>query len=161
MPSNVSSRKLSLVWKDIVTMEHRNERMFNLFQENVAFSIGSKQSISFWKDKWNGEVSLTELVQRLFSLASNKEASLWLMHGDDVSHPRWKFHFRRSLFAWEEQELMRLQNCLTNAPSLDFNKDDSLVWKSNSSGVYSVNSMYKLMEAGFGNRIRGVDFIWK
>ncbi|GFY96651.1 hypothetical protein Acr_11g0009570 [Actinidia rufa] len=81
MLSNVSSRKLSLVWKDIVTMEHRNERMFNLFQENVAFSISKKMIL------WFG--SLIQVVS------------------------------------------IQLIQCT------------------------------KLMEAGFWNRIRGVDFIWK
>lgn len=62
---------------------------------------------------------------RLFTLSVEKDGPLF-----DFFHRRrvdsdWKIDFRRPLFAWEEEEVLKLNDMLQNAPRLNEGVEDS------------------------------------
>ncbi|KAI7981951.1 putative RNA-binding protein C1827.05c [Camellia lanceoleosa] len=75
--------------------------------------------------------------------------------GSRVQHEDWNSSFRRSLFAWEMEEVGRLKGLLLVAPELSDNVPDKLIWNADSSGVFSVLSTYQWCESSYGPIYRG------
>ncbi|KAI7988709.1 putative galacturonosyltransferase 4 [Camellia lanceoleosa] len=65
------------------------------------------------------------------------------MHLRRNSEVEWNLNFRRSLFQWEVDDLNRLKLLLMNALDLRENRADSLHWKADPSGYFTVSSAYK------------------
>lgn len=78
--------------------------------------MGKGKEISFWQNVWFENESLKSNVPRLYTLVLAEDENLCLIYkrrGDDGI---WNFLIRRGLFAWEEEELQRLNHLLTNGP---------------------------------------------
>ncbi|XP_028087408.1 uncharacterized protein LOC114288126 [Camellia sinensis] len=73
----------------------------------------------------------------------------------------WNFLFRRPLLAWEEEEVVRLQELLRDAPSLTTDSEDSCLWLVNSSGSYSIASAWKWWVSMKSSAVGVTDMMWK
>ena len=62
----------------------------------------------------------------------------------------WSLSFRRPLRSWEEEDLHRLVAMLMEVLEPRANRHDSFDWKANSTGILSVNSLFKWVEADWG-----------
>lgn len=73
----------------------------------------------------------------------------------------WNFLFRRTLLAWEEEEIVRLHEVLRDAPVLTVEIEDSCLWLANPSGLYSVALAWKLWVLLKGPVVGVADMLWK
>jgi hypothetical protein len=64
----------SLWWKDITSIGENLETHW--FTEQVVKRIGNGRDTMFWKDKWIGERPLMERFPRLYSITTQKDASV-------------------------------------------------------------------------------------
>ncbi|GAU42248.1 hypothetical protein TSUD_327260 [Trifolium subterraneum] len=64
----------SLWWRDIGSLGTNLET--NWFSQQVVKKIGNGRLTSFWKDKWFGDNSLLDRFPRLFSVSTQKDASV-------------------------------------------------------------------------------------
>jgi hypothetical protein len=100
-------------WKDICDLEVCVDGK-NWVAESISRIIGNGARTSFWKDKWCGDVALNIKFPRLFSLAILKEANTILKEANirdlvlfDGDRKDWNFAWRRRLFQWEEEEVLK------------------------------------------------------
>ena len=100
----------------------------SIFHNGSKISIGEGSYISFWEDQWGSDASLKVQFPRLFNLVVNKNASLKEMLSISLDEKSWRRVSRRNLFSWEEVEVSRLLNTLTNAPPLNQNREDIFLW---------------------------------
>ncbi|XP_028119693.1 uncharacterized protein LOC114317183 [Camellia sinensis] len=151
----------SFLWSD--SEYHRKIHLVSwkeLYKENIEIEVRDGVRISFWRDPWMGSTNLLSQFPRLFHLVVAKESSLSLQVARRSHQSRWVFNFRRSLRAWEEDELVRLQNFLGSGPVLRSNAVDCLCWKLIQSGVFKVNLTYAWGLVNDGHIQRPVKLIW-
>ena len=80
--------------------------------------IGDGRRANFWSNSWSNGVCLREEFLRLYSLSEDNDGSVKLFHDRRDAVGNWVFNFRRSLFAWKEDELSRLKMHLSSSPLL-------------------------------------------
>ena len=72
-----------------------------MFKTRTEFTIGFRNRVKFWKDKWCGDSSLRESFLELYSIAFSKDAwvsDLWEDGG-------WSPRFTRQLHDWELEKV--------------------------------------------------------
>jgi hypothetical protein len=92
-------------------------------------------------DKWVGDSLLCESFPRLFSISTQKEAmvdELVVIDGDVMS---WNLSWRRRLFVWEDEILLRLLGVLDSARFS--NNADSWRWVLAPDGCFTVKTAYE------------------
>jgi hypothetical protein len=103
------------------------------------WKVGNGKKVKFWEDHWFGHCSLSILFWDLYVLINEQNksiAELW----DGVNL---KCTFRRSI----DQNLMqRWYDLRSIAESLHLSvEEDAVIWKFDSKGVYSVSSLYAIV----------------
>lgn len=141
VPSMESTEGMSTVWKDIVQLNSINQPLGEFYDQNLKLSVGNGRRILFWSDAWLNGRSLKEDYPRLYSLSTEKEESLLQMSAKK-SLGVWQFQFRRSLLAWEEEEVKRLSGFLESSPALREEIEDSCSWLAANSGKFSISSVW-------------------
>ncbi|XP_028079847.1 uncharacterized protein LOC114281552 [Camellia sinensis] len=123
------------------------------------------QRMRFWHDKWCGDIYLKEEFPRLFGLSNEKESSLKDLAVNTTASQNWLLNFRRLLFEWENEELLRLIKSLQAAPVLNLAVKDSVMCGGRLFGWYL--DLYKVcstsgqgIAAGQLKEEFGVPFLW-
>jgi hypothetical protein len=94
-------------------------------------------------DNWIGDTSLKDRFPRLFSISNQKEASVAEVWNPEPVVERWRFHWRRRFFVWEETVLEELKEVLTGVTvSVEV---DSWCWKPGNDVVFTVKSAYEFV----------------
>lgn len=106
------------LWKSIQSVRE-------CFWKFIRYKLGSGREISFWEDKWIGEVPLKVLFRNLFSLAVDPRGKV-VDHYDEVGNI-WNPCLCRNLNDWEMNELGRLLELLEGS-SLNSCLEDSWEW---------------------------------
>jgi hypothetical protein len=131
----------SLWWKDVCSIGVNCG--INWFSQCAVKKLGNGSLTSFWRDKWIGDTPLKDRFLRLFTISNQKEASVadvWNM-GNEVE--RWRFHWRRRFFVWEETMLGELKELLNGV--LISEEVDSWSWQPESDKVFTVKSAYDVV----------------
>lgn len=107
--------------------------------------MGNGCRIHFWDDHWLGNRCVKSDFPKLYSPSSEKDLSLSMMIERRRNSGSWNLNFRRHLFAWESEELLRLFTTLNQVELLTSNREDHLKWLACSSSKFSVSSLYNLL----------------
>jgi len=100
-------RYASLWWKDLVRLgDFGVEGWFN---SEVLRSVGNGMNTSFWNDRGKGERCFRFKYPRLYMVSNQREVKVGV--ATDVGRD-WLFTWRRNLFVWEEELLVRLREDL-------------------------------------------------
>ncbi|KAJ1270694.1 hypothetical protein BS78_06G071300 [Paspalum vaginatum] len=103
------------------------------------WKIGNGQKVKFWKDNWLGSSSLAIQFWDLYILVNEKTkavADLW--DGESL-----KCTFRRSFDGVLYQAWLEVIQLAYTIRLSD--EEDELIWQFNSNGVYSSQSLYKII----------------
>ncbi|GAU25119.1 hypothetical protein TSUD_274080 [Trifolium subterraneum] len=151
-------------WRDLCRIDLTEEGSW--FAKNISRRVGRGDTTRFWKDCWVGQVPLCESFPRLFSISLQKEAlvSEIRVGGEGVSW--WEWGWRRSLFVWEEELLLGLQDFIS--PMAFSTDDDVWYWGLEDGGVFTVKSAYLLLGRMFASfsmfnvcELRVLNSIWR
>ena len=96
------------------------------FEDCLKWEVGNGKTISFWEDRWVGNVTLKSKFLRLYSLIVDKDISLNLC--EDWINSVWleNLIWRRGLFEWEKLQVCQLLEVVQGmSPILTF--DDSWI----------------------------------
>jgi hypothetical protein len=137
----VIQNNASLWWKEIVRLEDFGGQRW--FTSELRRRVGNGLNTSFWKVKWCGDMPFKLKYPRLFSLSSQKEASI----GDLVSNGECSLLWRRTLFVWEDQLVVELLVELEGTTWSD--KEDRWRWELEDIGIFTVKSAYSKLERLF------------
>ncbi|KAK9033454.1 hypothetical protein V6N11_018487 [Hibiscus sabdariffa] len=126
MESNVGSYP-SYSWKSIWCAR-------GLLEQGIGWRVGSGHSINIWNDAWivgqgNGRVNSVGFKTH-FSKVSD------LIDQDTCS---WKEHIVRQLFTAKQADRILCMPLSSSAST------DSLIWRCNKSGLYSIHSGYNFL----------------
>ncbi|XP_015939160.1 uncharacterized protein LOC107464717 [Arachis duranensis] len=133
-------------WKDICHLNIKEQRIKDKMLTGLAMEVGNGRSTLFWEDNWLQGGPLKVAFPRLFSI-SNKQGSII---GDcgflDGLEWIWNFQWRRELFEWELELVHQLHERLRPVKLLD-GKDDNMVWKFDSKGVFSTKVVVRVLQS--------------
>lgn len=155
-PHNASS-----AWSDISLVSVRWPEAFASFLNNIKLSLGRGNRMQFWSDEWLREgIVLRNTFPRLYQISSNKEGRVAAFLFSVRDRYEWKVEFRRPLMAWEEEQVITLNNLLMEVTELNQREDDTIGWKADSCGVYAVASMYNCIVADMAPNMEVTKLIW-
>jgi hypothetical protein len=106
---------------------------------DFRWQVGNGKNIIFWEDCWFGSCSLAIQYWSLYSIVNEQgKAICEVWDGENL-----RFTFRRTV----DQEMMdQWHELLGIASSISLgDEDDTIIWQYNSSGVYSVQSLYAIV----------------
>ena len=117
--------------------------------------VGNGREVLFWTDRWLGEYPLSDLYPQLFSVATDIGISVALV----LDSRNINLVFRRQLTGGLRDEWYSLVSQM-RVVHLDIDETDTLSWRWNTNGRFTVNSFYSWLEYG---GIQNVTFntIWK
>lgn len=125
----------SFWWRDLQSLQN-----LSWFDEGVRRSVGNGRETSFWNSIWIGNEPLRLRFNRLFIISTDKESSLAEKGEWQNGSWNWIWHWRRTLFQWEQTLFTELLKVLDGFCPKDEN--DSWRWIRDPSGSYSVHSAY-------------------
>ncbi|GKU94281.1 hypothetical protein SLEP1_g7800 [Rubroshorea leprosula] len=131
-------------WRDVCGINAMDGESIGWLKEGFRVKIGEGNTVSFWWDKWRGEESLANMFPRLYLLATDKTKTCSEMGNRTNGLWEWNLSWRRSLFEWEKEEAMELQNSIQNV-QLSQGCMDSWEWIHNKDGQYSTKSAYSIL----------------
>jgi hypothetical protein len=131
----------SLWWRDICTIGYNLETHW--FARNVVKKLGNGVHTSFWIDIWVDDISLKDRFPRLFSISTQKEASVAEVWNPMVGAVNWRLIWCRRLFVWEENLLNELLELINRVSLSDVT--DRWGWKPKNDVEFTVKSVYKLV----------------
>jgi hypothetical protein len=136
--------KISLWWRDIHSIEWRNDNLRNWFLKGLVHKVGNGRSVSFWNEYWRGNQKLKDTFRSLYSIVLNKNAKIADLVSGLLPEWEWGFEWRRELYSWEESELTNLKNTIISSLCLQ-DKEDYWSWKPKPSQGYTAKSAYQLL----------------
>jgi hypothetical protein len=113
------------------------------FSSHIRLIPSDGSIINFWGEVWYGSSPLLEVFPRIYSLASNKEASI-VDNFDSLSGShQWNVSFLRFLNDWEVKDLASFYSLLYS-----YNLGggvDKIWWFPNRNGKFEVRSFYNIL----------------
>ena len=127
--------------------------MKNEFLKRGSFVIGNGQATRFWEDTWLGDTPLASQ----YSLLYNVVRRIHVLVANLLANPSLQIEFRRNLVGTKWDAWLHLvQRVMTINLK---NDEDRFVWKLNTSGSFTVKSMYVDFMNGYTIFLR--KYIWK
>ncbi|KAL4286877.1 hypothetical protein AHAS_Ahas19G0130100 [Arachis hypogaea] len=125
--------------------------LVGIYQEGLQLQVGNGTKTKFWHDLWVQEGRLKEVFPSLYRVTLNTECSISECGIWDGYIWRWSLQWRRDLWEWEEQDLVKFLVILSKI-GIRQEKVDTLKWKHDKQGNFSVKSfldvVYKNKEIG-------------
>ncbi|CAL5432957.1 unnamed protein product [Camellia sinensis] len=150
----------SYIWNGIETAGEHNQSLSLFFANNLQLKVGNGCRIRFWSDSWCGNVCLKEEFPRLFSLSSQQEGLLKEFVEVSAISKNWLFTFRRPLFVWEKNELLRLYGIIGSVPSFQAESQDSAIWRASKPGQSFVSNLYNHTCSVYGGTDWFYHLVW-
>jgi hypothetical protein len=132
----------SLWWRDVCSIG--NNLFTNWFSAGVTKTVGNGRNTLFWRDKWAAGVPLQVQFPRLFSISSQKDASIAEVSNPLINNQRWRLVWRRRLFIWEQDLLTELLEIINQSDPLT-DDADRWGWAPERGADFSVKSTYGLV----------------
>jgi hypothetical protein len=130
----------SLWWKDVCSIGTNLSNTW--FANNVEKELGNGLNTSFWSDIWVGSLPLKEKFPCLFSISTQREATVADIHGSS-ENMHWNLTWRHRFFVWEEDLLRHLLDLITLITLSD--AGDRWGWKPDNGDAFSVRSTFLLV----------------
>jgi hypothetical protein len=134
----------SLWWRDICSIGYNLD--LNWFSQAVNKKLGNEALTSFWRDKWIGEIPLCDRFPRLFSISTQKEASVEEVRNQTSVSGDWRLEWRRRFFEWEKLLFNDLLEII-NTAIFSSEEEDRWVWMPEGGAVFTVKSAYRILSA--------------
>lgn len=159
-PSQNLETKYSRTWLDILQVADSNHNLKDFYVANSEVIVGNSNRVKFWIDVWVGTRAFLEVYPILYNLSIDKISSLKDCIERKGNSVGWNLRFRRSLFAWEVEEVQSLYILLNATIPVLSNNEDWLKWKASSSGKFLVPTLYKRSDSTTGMDSHLIDLIW-
>lgn len=158
LPNLSSSTTFSKIWGGIIAAVEHQQSLLEFYVSNLQLKVGNGSRIKFWSDQWCGALCLKEEFPRIFQLSNDKEGLL--KDFVDVCSNNWLFSFRRSLFDWEKEKLLRLIGIIAPTPTLNLLAQDSASWLAAKPGQTLVSVLYNHSNLAYGGNVSSYSLVW-
>ncbi|GKD59605.1 reverse transcriptase domain, reverse transcriptase zinc-binding domain protein, partial [Tanacetum coccineum] len=116
------------VWVDIIRVGKQLDELDGGFENQFAKKVGDGLHMSFWNDKWVGDVAFRDRFVRLYRMESNKEAKVGHKGSWVNGEWEWCWEWSRVPRGRTVGELEELEATLADVRLKQFN-EDSWAWK--------------------------------
>ena len=129
----------------------------------MIWKVGCGDQIKFWQDSWLSEgCNLQQKYNQLFMIS--RQQNLPISNLGKFSHNLWSWDlkWRRRLFDHEYEMAVAFMEEISDI-SIQQQVQDKMLWKADSSGVYSTKSAYRLLmpsNSPFPSR-RNFQILWQ
>ncbi|XP_072074421.1 uncharacterized protein [Arachis hypogaea] len=130
---NQNLKRTGGVWADIGNIRMSESSLVDIYQEGLQLQVGNETKTKFWHDLWVQEGRLKEVFPSLYRVTLNKECSISECDIWDGYIWRWSLQWRRALWEWEEQDLVKLLVILSKI-GIRQEEVDTLKWKHHKQG---------------------------
>ncbi|GKV25367.1 hypothetical protein SLEP1_g34816 [Rubroshorea leprosula] len=110
-------------WNDICKVNRGLGNKVGWLLSNFILKLGDGKSVRFWLDVWVGEDPLANVFPRLFLLDTDKNCSIYDQGYWSDGSWCWRFQWRRSTRAWEEEKLQQLIGTINHIKPVQNVKD--------------------------------------
>ncbi|XP_059277663.1 uncharacterized protein LOC132031768 [Lycium ferocissimum] len=148
-----------MLWKEVITAKYGLEDKWMTNMVNTPYGctvwrairnhwpimlarirckVGNGLKVSFWNDIWLGDTALKVKFPALFVLSQKRHATvaeMWTGQG-------WDLDLRRHLNDWEMEMVAEFHSTMAAFINLTGERD-TLEWKKDGKGIFTVNSAYK------------------
>ncbi|GLJ43933.1 hypothetical protein SUGI_0915800 [Cryptomeria japonica] len=121
----------------------------NIITENLTWKIGNGRKAKFWRDSWNGDISLAEEIDD--PVWTNEVEALvgpfvvdYILKGQlEDEWIEWKI-----VGEWKIENYIKLKDILSRKKKIIYQKEvDCLLWSASKSGKYKVNLGYEILRS--------------
>jgi hypothetical protein len=156
--------RLRWIWKSWTTEDHPwkgfdvpcNLADRLLFSASTIVTVGDGKTAKFWHDSWLDGMAPRNLAPHLFELVSRKNKSVAI----EINDGNWIRSLRGKITSTVQiEEFVSLWFRLHDF-HLQPQVPDSIAWKWNPDGVFTVKSAYNAQFIGSYNHINS-DFVWR
>jgi hypothetical protein len=140
----VFAGSLSPTWRGMVSAISLNHSISAPLQSNVGFRVGDGRNIRFWSNSWLGHAApLQFMFPRLYNLSLQQYLSIAEVHNpsDNSINLSWRRPLRSHELCMRESLIAEVERGLVFSDG-----EDSKIWKSHSSNVYTVSSGCHLLD---------------
>ncbi|XP_028070421.1 uncharacterized protein LOC114272902 [Camellia sinensis] len=160
VPNPSLNTSSSYIWNGIVAVGEQNQSLSLYYASNLQLKVGNGCHIRFWFDSWCGNICLKDEFPRHFSLSLQKEGLLKDFVEVSGTTKNWLFTFRRPLFVWEKNELLRLNGIVGSVPSFQLESKDSAVWRATKPGQSFMSNLYNHTSSAYGGTVSLSHLVW-
>ncbi|OMO53991.1 reverse transcriptase [Corchorus capsularis] len=129
-----TSRKSSLVWKNIASPLESSNRFHDVLVSGFGLLIGNGKRISFWREEWIPGVILKQDYPRIFALVVNKTGKVEEFGNWSRGMWNWNIVLRRSVFDWERDQWDKFLTVI-HGTFISEDDPDKLIWKNAASDL--------------------------
>ena len=127
-----SSGNVSPFWKGVLWASKEAKMGYQ-------WKVGNGRKIKFWEDPWFGDSSLAIQYWELYVIANEKIATI----ADVWDGGQLKVTFRR---CFSVEMVAKWYEIIQIAQTIQFkDEDDAIIWKLESNGIYTVSSLYAVV----------------
>ena len=125
------------IWSQMLSDDVGTSKIRTIIEEGMLLNVGCGDSILFWHDRWCEAGPLKGAFPRLFTLSLQK--NLFINKMDDWNEGTWSWNirWRRVLYDWKNEEVLRLENLIEQKMPRK-KTADGVYWRA--SGNYSFPS---------------------
>ncbi|XP_042965576.1 uncharacterized protein LOC122299388 [Carya illinoinensis] len=106
------------------------------FSCNTRLCLGDGSRISFWMDRWVGDLVLKDAYPTIFAIAREKAAVVADLRVIFQDTQEWNISLTRDANDWEVNDLLEFMNLLYSLP-IAATTEDVMVWRPNRKGKFS------------------------
>lgn len=129
-------------WRNICRTIFSHDTAKSFLKDKIRKAVGNGEHTKFWLECWIGSSPLKVCFPRLFSIASNQNASIASLGLWDGLTWTWSFTWTRHLRPRDLDE-RHILSLLLEQVVLSPYENDSLIWAPDKSGSFSVKSASK------------------
>ena len=133
-------------WAHLLSNEIETSKVRSIIEEGMLVKVGNGNSVQFWHDRWCEAGMLKSVFPRLYTISLQKNLLISQMGEWHEGFWAWHFTWRRALYAWENDDVLRLKHHIEQKRP-DRGMEDGVYWKHSGSLYYPVKSinakMYK------------------
>ena len=111
----------------------------------MVWKVGGGDKVKFWADKWLGaDSNLQQQFNQLFLISGQQNNTISNMGRFSQGQWSWDLKWRWNLFDYEQDIAVAFMETINNI-QFQPHLQDTMLWKADSSSVYSTKSAYRLL----------------
>ena len=146
----------------LLSKEDETSKIRSIIEDDMLIKVGNGSSVRFWHDNWCEAGILKRIFPRLFAISLQKNLFISQM-GDWIEGSwAWDLRWRRILYDWENDEVLRLiQFIEQKRPNRD--KEDGVYWKYSGNLCYPIKSIRAKMNEAYTPTFSKpiIDIVWQ
>ncbi|XP_057529705.1 uncharacterized protein LOC130808238 [Amaranthus tricolor] len=139
-------------WALLLSNDADTARIRSVIEEGMIVKLGNGSSTQFWHDTWCEAGPLKRIFPRLFSISMQKTSFISQMGVWQEDIWSWQFRWRRTLYDWEDDEVLRLRSQIEHKRPIR-EVEDGVLWRHSGNSCDPIKSITQRMNEEFASTL--------